>query len=477
MSDTLSSYQAKLHIAVFQGAIYLLLFAIALATIRTIFVGDWPSLLRVIIYSMLAVILALSQRKLQQFPNNLLAQRLGMGAILVGGAALVALVTEELWGIGVIVMAIGLFFVALGTNRADAQRWLFTAVVLFLLAFTARQQIAILRLDYRIDLLLTLYLYPPFSFWICMRIGSGLVRRLSETMAMGQDLEADLRHQELRYQQLIESMNEGFVVANEHEQFVYVNNRFCEIFGYERSELLNRRNDEVLCLDELNLQVLQQETQLRTAKLRSTYELSARRKDGTPVHLLVSAVPNFDKDNRFRGSFCVVMDITERKHAEESLRADRSLLSARIDERTASLHTATMALQKELRERTQIEVALRKAEEEYRTLFNTVPIGIYRASLDGRQLRANPALAALNGYDSETEMLEAVQTVAADWYVDPQRRAEFQKQLLDRQGVRNFESEVYRHKSREQIWVSESATLVMGQDGEALYYRYGARYH
>ncbi|MEZ4682204.1 MAG: hypothetical protein R2932_49165 [Caldilineaceae bacterium] len=69
MSDTLSSYQAKLHIAVFQGAIYLLLFAIALATIRTIFVGDWPSLLRVIIYSMLAVILALSQRKLQQFPN------------------------------------------------------------------------------------------------------------------------------------------------------------------------------------------------------------------------------------------------------------------------------------------------------------------------------------------------------------------------------------------------------------------------
>ncbi|MEZ4682202.1 MAG: PAS domain S-box protein [Caldilineaceae bacterium] len=65
---------------------------------------------------------------------------------------------------------------------------------------------------------------------------------------MGQDLEADLRHQELRYQQLIESMNEGFVVANEHEQFVYVNNRFCEIFGYERSELLNRRNDECSAL-------------------------------------------------------------------------------------------------------------------------------------------------------------------------------------------------------------------------------------
>ncbi|MEZ4682203.1 MAG: hypothetical protein R2932_49160 [Caldilineaceae bacterium] len=76
-----------------------------------------------------------------------------------------------LWGIGVIVMAIGLFFVALSTNRADAQRWLFTAVVLFLLAFTASSEIAILRLDYRIDLLLTLYLYPPFSFWICIRIG------------------------------------------------------------------------------------------------------------------------------------------------------------------------------------------------------------------------------------------------------------------------------------------------------------------
>ncbi|MEZ4682201.1 MAG: hypothetical protein R2932_49150 [Caldilineaceae bacterium] len=60
-------------------------------------------------------------------------------------------------------------------------------------------------------------------------------------------------------------------------------------------------------------------------------------------------MPNFDKDNRFRGSFCVVMDITERKHAEESLgRADRSLLSGAHRWRTASLHTATMALQKEL---------------------------------------------------------------------------------------------------------------------------------
>jgi hypothetical protein len=36
------------------------------------------------------------------------------------------------------------------------------------------------------------------------------------------------------------------------------------------------------------------------------------------------------------------------------------------------------------------------------TLFELLPIGAYRSSLDGQQLRANAALVRLNGYGSET---------------------------------------------------------------------------
>src|SRR5262249_18296336 len=45
--------------------------------------------------------------------------------------------------------------------------------------------------------------------------------------------------------------------------------------------------------------------------------------------------------------------------------------------------------------------ALRRAEENYRSIFENAAEGIYRSSLEGRLVRANPALARLNGYETE----------------------------------------------------------------------------
>ena len=61
------------------------------------------------------------------------------------------------------------------------------------------------------------------------------------------------------------------------------------------------------------------------------------------------------------------------------------------------------------------------------TLFDLLPIGAYRSSIDGRQLRANAALVRLNGYASESELLAAVNDIGREWYVDAQRRIEFQR--------------------------------------------------
>ena len=104
------------------------------------------------------------------------------------------------------------------------------------------------------------------------------------------------------------------------------------------------------------------------------------------------------------------------------------------------------------------------------SLFELLPIGAYRSSIEGRQLRANAALVRLNDYDSESELLAAVNDIGSEWYVNPQRRIEFQH-LMQRDGqVIDFVSEVYRHKTRERIWVRENACLVRADDGTALYY-------
>ena len=110
------------------------------------------------------------------------------------------------------------------------------------------------------------------------------------------------------------------------------------------------------------------------------------------------------------------------------------------------------------------------AEVKYRQIFENARIGIYRASLDGSQVRANPALVKLNGYADETELLEALNTSTAGWYVEPTRRQTFKQHLFSEGRVVNFESEVLRHKSRERIWISENAWLVRDEAGTPLYY-------
>jgi PAS domain S-box-containing protein len=108
--------------------------------------------------------------------------------------------------------------------------------------------------------------------------------------------------------------------------------------------------------------------------------------------------------------------------------------------------------------------------DDFSSLFEFLPIGAYRSSPDGRQLRANPALARLNGFADEAEQLAVVRDIAREWYVDPGRRAVF-RQALDNEGqVIGFESEVCRYKTRERIWVSENAHAVRDAAGQVQYY-------
>jgi PAS domain S-box-containing protein len=114
--------------------------------------------------------------------------------------------------------------------------------------------------------------------------------------------------------------------------------------------------------------------------------------------------------------------------------------------------------------------SLQMLDASYRAIWENATIGIYRSSPDGRRLHVNPALVRLNGYTSEAEMLAAVNDIAAEWYVDPGRRAEFMHELETKGFVEDFRSEVYRHRTRERIWVSENAWAVRNDEGRTLYF-------
>ncbi|WP_373506151.1 putative bifunctional diguanylate cyclase/phosphodiesterase [Aestuariivirga sp.] len=112
---------------------------------------------------------------------------------------------------------------------------------------------------------------------------------------------------------------------------------------------------------------------------------------------------------------------------------------------------------------------LRRTEEEYRSLFENAVYGVYRDTLDGQPVRANPALVKYNGYDSEEEYIAAIRARGSGWYVDPDRPRVFQQMMKAEGRVRDLVSEIYRHKTREKLWITENAWYVMGPDGEPLY--------
>lgn len=113
---------------------------------------------------------------------------------------------------------------------------------------------------------------------------------------------------------------------------------------------------------------------------------------------------------------------------------------------------------------------IHNGKEDFASLFNFLPIGAYRSDAQGRMVRANPALIALNGYTNEPEMLHNVNLVDSDWYVAPQRRAEFLQQLRRDGFVKGFVSEICRPDTGKHLWVTENAHQVRDAQGEVAYY-------
>ena len=110
------------------------------------------------------------------------------------------------------------------------------------------------------------------------------------------------------------------------------------------------------------------------------------------------------------------------------------------------------------------------ADDNFSSLFDLLPIGAYRSTPSGRQLRANAALVRLNGYSSEANMLAAINDISQEWYVAPGRRDVFMQLVQTQSFVSDFVSEVYRHKTRERIWIREHAHAVRDSFGQIEYY-------
>jgi PAS domain S-box-containing protein len=142
-------------------------------------------------------------------------------------------------------------------------------------------------------------------------------------------LTTKLRASEARYRTFVDHATDGFFLLDDHLTVVDVNRQACDSLGYSREELIGKhRGDFDVGLDDASIQHLKQRI---VAGQPFTIESRHRRKDGTsfPVEVRVS---QFERDGRL--FLCLVRDITERKQAEDELRASEARFRSFVDHAT-----------------------------------------------------------------------------------------------------------------------------------------------
>ncbi|MDX6694968.1 MAG: hypothetical protein QOF02_2571 [Blastocatellia bacterium] len=233
-----------------------------------------------------------------------------------------------------------------------------------------------------------------------------------------------LRESERRYRQMFEQ-NQAIklLIDPEHGDIIDANPAACEFYGYSLQELRARKITDLNTLPPAQVR----------AKLK---EALAKRSDYFQFrHLLANGevrdVEVFTGPVDYKGGkvlFSIVLDVTERRSAEERLR---------------------------------------NSEEKYRAIFNNATMGIYQSLPDGTLLGVNHTLARMLGYDSAEELLQ--RNIARDIYF----QAEDRERLIathEPSGTAADVEVLWKKKDDSPVWIHLNAHAVKDAAGASLYY-------
>lgn len=129
----------------------------------------------------------------------------------------------------------------------------------------------------------------------------------------------ELQASEKNYRTIVETANEGIIIVDTESSTTYVNDAFAKMLGYPPEELIGKDITDYFDKEHLALALSKREER-RLYGIKDSFESKLIRKDGSPLWVVVNSSPLLDKDGKFAGSLGMVIDITERRRAEEALR-------------------------------------------------------------------------------------------------------------------------------------------------------------
>jgi PAS domain S-box-containing protein len=256
-------------------------------------------------------------------------------------------------------------------------------------------------------------------------------KRLQEkNFQLQQELTERKRAEELlrKLEKAIETTEVGITITNKEGRIEYINPADAKMHGYTVDEVIGQRS-HIFTLPEFREKdpnMLQDGKDLPYWK-RERINI---RKDGSVFPVKLISNPIYNKYEELVGKVTICEDITERKHAERSLQ---------------------------------------ESEKRYRSIFENVTSGIFQATLDGKFITANPALARMLGYASVQELFKTVTNIAEQLYVEPRHWYEIADMIQITRETANVETR-YRYKDGGEIIVNLNIWAVYDENDEPGYF-------
>ncbi len=248
---------------------------------------------------------------------------------------------------------------------------------------------------------------------------------------MSDPIEKVLPDADDKYRDYFENATEGiFQASSDGRRFLSANPALAHLHGYDTpSELINAvRNIAQLFVDAARYEEL---ARLLKAHGRVIdFEVQMRPRDGSVRWVSIDVRTIRDGRGEVLVYEGTMRDITQRKEAEE---------------------------------------ALQSAEQKYRDIFENATEGIFQIGRDGRFLSANPALARLHGHSSPERLMEEVQHVRDDLFINPDDHRQLIALLKEHGRVQNFEVRMKR-KDGAVHWISINVRAVYDQRGRVLFH-------
>ncbi|MCD6065970.1 MAG: domain S-box [Bacteroidetes bacterium] len=148
---------------------------------------------------------------------------------------------------------------------------------------------------------------------------------------------------EAKYRQIVEVAQEGIWMIDENNKTIFVNKKFCEIFGYTFEEMLGRTNFDLM--DEEGKEIAQEKLERRRSGISEDFELEFISKIGKRIWASISASPILDANGKYTGALAMLSDITERKQKG----IEREKMVADIIQRSKNLEQFTYIISHNLR--------------------------------------------------------------------------------------------------------------------------------